>query len=787
MDRRNLKRLEFHKVIQKLAEHTRSPMGRELAESLMPGQQIKDIKHRQAETTEGRELLRLEPGADIGGWWDVRDAVRRAARGIVLEPKELEDIHKTLAVTRKLKSFLSSREDTYPIMGEIAMGLGNFGTLEKQIEKAILPGGEIADEASPQLSSIRRRTSSARQQIKDRLDKIIRSPGHQKHLQDPIVTMREGRYVVPVKQEYRSQIPGIVHDQSASGATVFIEPMGVVEANNEVRRLLAAEREEIHRILASLSDGVARQSEDLQYTQAALGQLDFIMAKARYSAQSEAWEPKLEERPVIDIRKGRHPLLQGEVVPVSVHLGIDFDTLVITGPNTGGKTVTLKTVGLLVLMALAGLHVPAEEGTVVGIFDGVFADIGDEQSIEQSLSTFSSHMSNIVKIMQGAGKRSLVLLDELGAGTDPAEGAALAQSILEHLYRKGACTIATTHYSELKNFAYTRERVDNASVEFNPVTLQPTYRLLLGKPGRSNAFEIARRLGLDEEVVHTAKGFMTREQVEVAELMHNLEVAKHEAERERTAAEALRRDAQQIKERYRRREEELEARRQEVLEKARNEAREIVRRAKLDSEEMIRQLRARIKENDSRNRETGIQEAREQLRKMQGRYAEKRKKARQDRGNVPKKVIPGMEVFVPRFNQTGIVLEPPGSNGEVQVQVGVIKVNLSLDDVRVVEKKGQEAMSQGTAGIVKTKSRDISTKLDLRGMRADEALESMEKYLDDAGLAGLDKVYIVHGKGTGALRSAIHKQLKNHRGVQSFRLGEHGEGDSGVTVVELKK
>jgi len=787
MDRRNLKRLEFHKVIQRLAEHTRSPMGRELAESLTPGLQLKDIQHRQAETTEGRELLRLEPGADIGGWRDVRDAVRRAARGIVLEPKELEDIHKTLAVTRKLKGFLSSREDTYPIMGEIAMGLGNFGTLEKQIEKAILPGGEIADEASPQLSSIRRRTASARQQIKDRLDKIIRSPGHQKHLQDPIVTMREGRYVVPVKQEYRSQIPGIVHDQSASGATVFIEPMGVVEANNEVRRLLAAEREEIHRILASLSDGVARQSEDLQYTQAALGQLDFIMAKARYSAQSEAWEPKLEERPVIDIRKGRHPLLQGEVVPVSVHLGIDFDTLVITGPNTGGKTVTLKTVGLLVLMALAGLHVPAEEGTVIGIFDGVFADIGDEQSIEQSLSTFSSHMSNIVKIMRSAGERSLVLLDELGAGTDPAEGAALAQSILEHLYRKGARTIATTHYSELKNFAYTRERVDNASVEFNPVTLQPTYRLLLGKPGRSNAFEIARRLGLDEEVVHTAKGFMTREQVEVAELMHNLEVAKHEAERERTAAEALRRDAQQIKERYRRREEELEARRQEVLEKARNEAREIVRRAKLDSAEMIRQLRARIKENDSRNRETGIQEAREQLRKMQGRYAEKRKKARQDRGNVPKKVIPGMEVFVPRFNQTGIVLEPPGSNGEVQVQVGVIKVNLSLDDVRVVEKKGQEAMSQGTAGIVKTKSRDISTKLDLRGMRADEALESMEKYLDDAGLAGLDKVYIVHGKGTGALRSAIHKQLKNHRGVQSFRLGEHGEGDSGVTVVELKK
>ncbi|MTI83879.1 MAG: endonuclease MutS2 [Firmicutes bacterium] len=786
MDQRNLARLEFNKVIQKLSEHTRSPMGRELVEKLIPQQQINAIRFQLDETTEGRELLRMEPRADIGGWRDNRDAVKRACRGMVLEPKELEDTQKTLTVTHRIKTFLVSRSDTYPIMGEIAAGLGNFNTLEKQLSKAILPGGEIADEASSQLSSIRRRTASAQQQIKERLDKIIRSPNHQKHLQDPIVTMREGRYVVPVKQEYKSQIPGIVHDQSASGATIFVEPMGVVEANNEVRRLLAAEKQEIHRILVSLTEAVARQGEELEYTLEMLGRLDFIMAKAQYSAQLEAWAPKLEAQPVIDIKKGRHPLLHGEVVPISAHLGFDFDSLVITGPNTGGKTVTLKTVGLLVLMSLAGLHVPAEEGTSIGIFDRVFADIGDEQSIEQSLSTFSSHMNNIVGILKGAGNRSLVLLDELGAGTDPTEGAALAQSILEHLYELGARTIATTHYSELKNFAFSRERVENASVEFDPVTLKPTYRLLLGKPGRSNAFEIARRLGLDDKVVDRAKDFLTKEQVEVAELMHNLEVAKHEAERERNAAEALRQDANKIKERYSRREKEMETRRGEILDKARSEARETVRRAKLDSEEMIRQLRDRIKETGTSSRETAIQDAREKLRSMQGRYREKEKKTGNVQGQVPKKITAGMEVFVPRFNQTGIVVEPPGNKDEVQVQVGVIKVNLSLSDIRAVDQSGREELSSSTTNIVKSKSREINTKLNLRGMRADEALEAMEKYIDDAALAGLEKIYLVHGKGTGALRSAIHKELKHHRGVKSYRLGEQGEGDSGVTVVELK-
>lgn len=788
MEQRHLERLEFHKVKQQLAEHTRSPMGRELVENLLPRCSKLEVEHLQSQTTEGRELLRLDPGADIGGWHDIRDEVKRASLGMVLEAGELEKVGKTLVVARRVKKFLLERRDRYPILGDIASGLGDFGTLERRINKSILAGGEIADDASPQLGSVRRRIALTQQQIKDRLDRVIRSPKYQKYLQDPIVTIREGRYVVPVKQEYRSQVPGIVHDQSASGATVFIEPMGVVEANNELRRLLAAEKQEIYKILADLTEGVSQQAGELKDSLECLGQLDFIMAKARYSEQLNAWAPKLKENASLNIHKGRHPLLQGEVVPVSMHLGIDFDTLVITGPNTGGKTVTLKTVGLLVLMAMAGLHVPAGEGTEIGIFKQVYADIGDEQSIEQSLSTFSSHMSNIVKVLEGVQAGSLVLLDELGAGTDPTEGAALAQSILEYLHNSGARTIATTHYSELKNFAYTRERVNNASVEFDPVTLKPTYRLILGKPGRSNAFEIARRLGLNDKVVARAKEYLTEEQVEVSELMHNLEVAKHEAERERAEAEELRREAGILRERYRKKEKELDLRRQEILEKARIEAREMVRRAKFESEEIIKQLRAKFDEKGARNREAAIQNARKELKMMRGRYAEKEKKNVNNQGKALKlkDIKPGQEVFVPRFNQKGIIVEPPNNNEEVQVQMGIIKVNLSVSELIAAAKEEKKVSFQGSSSLVKQKTRDISTKLDIRGMRAGEALERLDKYLDDAGLAGLEKVCIVHGKGTGALRSAIHEQLKIHHGVKSFRLGEHGEGDSGVTVVELK-
>jgi len=545
-----------------------------------------------------------------------------------------------------------------------------------------------------------------------------------------------------------------------------------------------AERQEILRILTDLSAGVSQNAEVIEMSLDALGELDFIMAKARYSQRLEAWEPVMEGEAVMDIRQGRHPLLKGEVVPVSLRLCDNFDTLVITGPNTGGKTVTLKTVGLLVLMAQSGLHIPADEGSRLGIFKQVFADIGDEQSIEQSLSTFSSHMTNIVDIVCKAGRDSLVLLDELGAGTDPTEGAALAQSVLEKLHASGAKTVATTHYSELKNFAYTRERVENASVEFDAVTLRPTYRLLIGKPGRSNAFEIATRLGLPGELVERAREFLTVEQVQVEELMHNLERAQQEAEAERQEALQLAIEARLLKEKCEKMEYDLAQKRESILSKAGEEARVLVKSARLEAETAVKELREKLSEEATRTRESAIQEARERLKKLQhkvNRSVPEKKVS----GDAPKDLRPGEEVFLPKFNQKGYVLGRPGQGGEVQVQVGILKMNVPLKDLRRVDKPKQGGGQSEVAGMLLGKAREISTELDLRGQYADEALLQVEKYLDDAYLAGLSRVTLIHGKGTGSLRMAIQKELNGHRRVKSFRLGEHGEGGFGVTVVDL--
>ena len=625
---------------------------------------------------------------------------------------------------------------------------------------------------------------AAQAQVKSRLEGFIRSPVYQKYLQDPIVTIRENRYVIPVKQEYRGQVPGIIHDQSASGATLFIEPMAVVEANNEVRRLQAAEKQEILRILSDLSSLVSAIADDLLISLEALGRLDLALAKARYSLKLNAWEPVMSPGSHLDIKKGRHPLLEGEVVPITINLGRDFDTLVITGPNTGGKTVTLKTVGLLVLMAQSGLHVPADEGTVLGVFGGVFADIGDEQSIEQSLSTFSSHLKNIVSILQQAGRESLVLLDELGAGTDPAEGSALAQSILERLHAVGAKTVATTHYSELKNFAYANPRVENASVEFDAVTLRPTYRLLIGRPGRSNAFEIAARLGLEASLTDRARQFMSADQLKAAELMDELEKNRQEAQRDQEEAARLLEEARLIRDRQRLKEQELEERLEAMLAKSREEAGALVRSVRRESEEMIRELREKLSSDAARDREAGIRVARDLLSTMEGKVRARPRRLDPAPGETPHDLRPGEEVFIPRFNQKGFVVGPP-EDKQVQVQVGMIKVTVPMSDLRRVQQSGPAGGETQVAGIMAAKAREISTQLDLRGMMADEALDEVEKYLDDAGLAGLPKVYIVHGKGTGALRAAVQGYLKTHRRVKSFRFGEAGEGGMGCTVVEL--
>ncbi|OAT79381.1 endonuclease MutS2 [Desulfotomaculum copahuensis] len=785
MDERTLKRLEYDKILEQLAGCALSALGRERALALRPVSDRELITLWQDQTSEGRNLLRLEPNAALGGWEDIRRPLARARRGAVLEPEELFAVGQTVRASRLVKNFFAERPGKYPLLEKIAVALANFNEMEHAIAAAILPGGEIADQASPELAQIRRRLIRGQQQIKERLGNVIRSPSYQKYLQDPIVTIREGRYVVPVKQEYRAQVPGIIHDQSASGATLFIEPMAVLEANNEVRRLQAAEKQEIARILTELSGMVARQGEELAASLATLGELDLILARARYSQRLDAWAPViLPAAAVLDIRRGRHPLLSGEVVPVSVHLGRSFDTLVITGPNTGGKTVTLKTIGLLILMAQSGLHLPAGEGTAVGVFRQVFADIGDEQSIEQSLSTFSSHLKNIVYILQQAGPDSLVLLDELGAGTDPAEGAALAQAILEALHAAGAKTVATTHYSELKNFAYTRERVENASVEFDAVTLRPTYRLLIGKPGRSNAFEIAARLGLSANLVARAKQFQTTEQVEVGELLDRLEKEQQLAGKERLEAERMRREAESLREHCRQIERDLSEKRDTVLMRARDEARTLVTQARREAEETIRELRARLSADTAREREAAIREARERLGVMQGRVQANVSRTPDGPGKVPQTVNPGQEVFLPRFNQHGFVAARP-ENGTVQVQVGVIKLNVSLQDLRLVEEEHFPSGRVQVAALIKSKSQEVSTRLDLRGMRAEEALLEVEKYLDDATLAGLPRVQLVHGKGTGALRAAVQQQLKGDRRVKSFRLGEQGEGGMGVTVVEL--
>ncbi|ABO50166.1 DNA mismatch repair protein, MutS family [Desulforamulus reducens MI-1] len=780
---RTIKRLEFDKVLERLASHAQSELGKQRVEELKPSTNMEDIKRWQAETSEGRELLRLDPLAELAGWHDIRQALTRASRYAVLSAEELFAVGETLAASRQIKKFFSEKTDRYPLLSELAESLTNQAQLEKNILQAVLPGGEIADDASPELLQIRRGIQRSQNRIRERMENIIRSSDNQKYLQDPIITIRNDRYVVPVKQEYRNQIPGIVHDQSASGATLFVEPMAVVEANNEVRQLVAAEKQEIQRILGQLSQEVSGVHEDISIALETLGDLDFIMAKARYSLKLNAWSPKILAGPMIDIKKGRHPLLPGDAVPATISLGKAFKTLVITGPNTGGKTVTLKTVGLFSLMTQAGLHIPAEAGTEMGVFKQVFADIGDEQSIEQSLSTFSSHMTNLVRILDRAGEGSLVLMDELGAGTDPTEGAALARAILEELHQRGACTLATTHYSELKNYAYATPGVENASVEFDVETLRPTYRLLIGRPGRSNAFEISARLGLRREIIESARGFLTTEQVEVAELISRLEKTQQAAEKDRQEAALLRRESEQLKERYHALEQDLRAKKEAILVKAHEEASRMVRQARLEAEDTVKELRSRLAEESAKNREQAIHHARNKLQQVTSKVAAKTPKRTAD-GEIPRQVKPGEEVFLPKYNQKAYVVGVSGNN--VQVQVGIMKMSVPMQELRTVKEVKVTSGQSKVGQVLMDKAQHIGTSLDLRGMTADEAMLEIEKYLDDAFLAGLSSVTLVHGKGTGALRTSVQRELKNHPRVKTFRLGEAGEGGSGATVVTLK-
>ena len=798
MEKKALHILEFDKILNKMAEYTGNEAVKQRILDLMPASSLGEAEAMQQQTSEAVKLILRYGEPQNMTVPHVVPSLRRCVMGAVLSPKELLDIARVLNIARGVKRYLGSADaEEFPVLSGMEQSLTAVKPLEEQLYMCILSEEEIADGASGELSSIRRKMRNMQGKIKDMLDAMIRSSRYQKYLQDPIVTMRGDRYVIPVRAEYRAEVPGVVHDTSSSGATLFVEPMSVVNANNEIRDLRAKEQAEIERILAALSAEVSEYQGEIEADYAALCELDFIFCKGKLSVDMGASEPALNDKGYVYLKKARHPLIaRRSVVANDIYLGGDFDTLVITGPNTGGKTVTLKTLGLFCLMAAAGLHIPANDNSSVAVFDSIWADIGDEQSIEQSLSTFSSHMKNIVNIVNKAVKNSLVLFDELGAGTDPVEGAALAVSVLEFLRLSGANTAATTHYSELKLYALSTPGVCNASCEFDVGTLQPTYKLLIGVPGKSNAFAISQRLGLDERIIERARSLMSEDNVRFEDLITDLHESKRVAEDEARKAQRLRREADELKEKIEEQKQTLEQRRQKLLDEARREAKRIILDAKDESAKVIKELNELKKSVQSENFGKTIEEARSKLRAKESGIDESfsgtiKPKTQQ---NAPKAVKRGDKVEIVSLGQIGEVIKPQDADGNVSVQAGLLKINVKLSDLRLVTKLPKEAQTKerkrmeqqsSFVGYVSRKA-GVKTEVDLRGMTLEEALLDADRFLDDAYMAGLNQVSIIHGKGTGVLRAGISDLLKRHRLVKSYRLGRYGEGETGVTIVELK-
>jgi DNA mismatch repair protein MutS2 len=793
MNEKTIKILEFDKIISKLVSLASSNLGKDLAKDLMPDTDFNRVKELLKETSDGVSFILRRGNPPLGGICDIRDSIKRAEVGSVLNPGELLKISGVLRAVRNMKNYVSkdrieTEEDN--IVRELISLLETNRPLEDRINMSIISEEEIADTASPTLNNIRRQIRNAQESIKNKLNEIIKSSKYQKYMQESIVTMRGDRYVIPVKQEYRSEFPGLVHDSSASGATIFIEPMAVVEANNSIKELRIKEQAEIERILREITEEVAGMGEGLKSNVSLLTKLDFIFAKAKLSLDYKCICPRINNERKIVIKKGRHPLLDVKtVVPIDFWIGEDFDTLVVTGPNTGGKTVTLKTVGLFTLMMQAGLHVPANEGTSLSVFNKVYADIGDEQSIEQSLSTFSSHMKNIVNILDNVDDNSLVLFDELGAGTDPTEGAALAMSILENIRNRGAITVATTHYSQLKVYALTTKYVENACCEFNVETLQPTYRLLIGVPGKSNAFAISKRLGLREDVIERAKEFLTREDIKFEDMLQSIEKNLNQTESEKQMAQRYRLEAEKLKKEIEEKKEKLNKSREQLIKEAREEARKILLEAKRESEEIISEMKRLEKESQNDLRQKKAEEMRLKLKNKVDDVEEKLSSElikRNKSSKPPKNLKPGDTVLIVNLNKKATVIAPPDKDGEVLVQAGIMKINVHISTLELVDEQKSEMRRSGMSEIGASKAKNISTEIDLRGYNLDEALDKVDKYLDDAIIAGLREVSIIHGKGTGVLRNGIQKYLKSNPRLKSFRLGRYGEGESGVTIVELK-
>ncbi|MBR1560125.1 MAG: endonuclease MutS2 [Clostridia bacterium] len=789
MNERDLRVLEFNKILDMLAALCSTEPGQAAARALRPSGDPATVGLWQAQTEEASSIFAYCGGNPMAHFTDVRPYLKLAKAGGTLSPKALLQVADALKAARIVRSALvTDREDT-PNLTEMGSRLATNRSLEEEIFDAIISEDEISDHASPELSNIRRQMRLLNERVREKLNAIIRSSTMQKYLMDAIVTQRNGRYVVPVKAECRSSVPGIVHDQSGTGSTLFIEPMAVVEAGNELKQWTIKEHNEIERILGEFSDRIAPDAELIEHNHGLLSQLDVIFAKAALGRQMNAVPPKLNTAGHVRLLQARHPLIDPQkVVPSTLWLGEDFTTLVITGPNTGGKTVTLKTVGLLSLMAQAGLQVPAAYGSELAIFDEVFADIGDEQSIEQSLSTFSSHMTNIVAILNNVTPRSLALFDELGAGTDPTEGAALAMAILNHLLGMKVTTMATTHYSELKAFALGTPGVENASVEFNVETLRPTYRLSIGVPGKSNAFEISRKLGLPEFLIDDASKRLSKDAVRFEDVIANAEYHRQIAEKERQLAEEVHRETTKLRDEAERLQKELAARRETELRKARDEARKVLQKAQRESEQIIADLK--------RQRNTGVKE--HELHAMRAKLQDaiddnSERIAPGEAGSVPTSLKAGDTVLLVNLNTKATVLTAPDARGECTVQAGALKLKANIADMRTAkpdapEKKGRQPAGRGSGSgtRVNVSARDVETECDVRGMSLDEALLAVDMFLDGAMLNKLRQVFIIHGKGIGTLRSGIQAALKKNPAVKEFRLGRYGEGEDGVTVVTMK-
>ena len=788
MARFAIKTLEFDKVKNVLADKTATALGRQAVGAMRIESEFSKVKRLQEETAEALRIMDEGKRFPFGGAYNIVSEVKRAELGSTLDPEELLHVQTTVAAIRQMKFFLQDEAEIAPVLSEFANSLGIFTKLEKQITNAIDDHGEIKDSASTKLGGLRTAIQIAKNRIKEKLDSLLHDPSNQKYFQENLVTMRGDRYVIPVKMEYKMNFPGIVHDQSGTGATLFIEPMAVVNLNNDMKRYMAEEKEEMERILRQLTANVGAEAADILASLDILTDLDVICARAYLAHEQHAVRPQMLLKGKVEIKQGRHPLLNKDsVVPLDVELGERFSMLLITGPNTGGKTVALKAVGLFALMAQSGMFIPASSAKLP-VFRAVYADIGDEQSIEQSLSTFSAHMTNLISILGEVKSGDLVLIDEICAGTDPNEGAALAMSMLEHLHKNEVLTMVTTHYSELKTFAYGHEGMENASVEFDPVSLRPTYRLLMGVPGSSNAFNISRRLGLAEDIVVQAGRLLNQEHVHMETVLQELDSERRKFESGSQEIERLRIESEHLRNELAHAKQDFERRKNEMLRKAREQADDIYRRSRRESEAVLKELRSMKADFDTKRLEQAAEEARKKLNKTLSEDAPLPEGAPLTKETAKK----GLNVFVTTLGKNGTIIDVNGN--DVTVQVGILKMNVPAKKCLVTKAQPVSAEPESTKKRKKAgyshqmfvaKSSSAKQEVDLRGMTLNEAIPIVDKAIDDAMLAGISQLRLIHGKGTGALRAGLTAYLQNNRFVKKLEMASLETGGSGATVIDL--